>query len=214
MMVHYLIEFRFTGYGKRYLKSLIFDVASKFRVKGVTRKRPVPHISLYGPFTTIDEKRMVDSVVDVVKDYKFVSFKIKGFDYFEGKRNWFIGPTKGKVIYLDIEPSEELKELHWMISKKLQPFCRGRPYDNEKDFKFHATIAFKDIDRKFNQIWDYLKSKEEPNINQYLLRVTLIKGQRILYEYDLLQHRLLDRKQALSKHYWKKTFKLLKQTRT
>jgi len=42
---HYLIEFRFHGYAKKYLKRLIFGVSKKFKVKGVTRKRVVPHIT-------------------------------------------------------------------------------------------------------------------------------------------------------------------------
>ena len=39
-MALFLIEFRLHGYAKEYTKGLIYDVAKKFRVKGVTRKRP------------------------------------------------------------------------------------------------------------------------------------------------------------------------------
>jgi len=55
-MVHYLIEFRFHGYAKKYAKQLIQEVAMKFRVKGVTRNRAVPHITLFGTFTTKQER--------------------------------------------------------------------------------------------------------------------------------------------------------------
>ncbi len=81
----YLIEFRFTGYAKKYSKSLIHEVARKFKVKGVTRKRAVPHITLYGPFTTKDEKQMVSVVVNTARKYELVPFKIKGFNYFDHK---------------------------------------------------------------------------------------------------------------------------------
>lgn len=43
----YLIEFRFHGYAKWYAKNLIYDVARRFKVKGVTENRAVPHIFLY-----------------------------------------------------------------------------------------------------------------------------------------------------------------------
>jgi hypothetical protein len=54
----YLIEFRFHGYAK----NLIYDVARKFNVKGVTENRAVPHISLFGPFQTNDERRLVSDI--------------------------------------------------------------------------------------------------------------------------------------------------------
>ena len=81
---------------------------------------------------------------------------------------------------------------------------------NKDKFYFHATIAFKDIDRKFDKIWRYLKKKEEPNINQHLVRITILKGRRILREYDLLQKRVLTRKQSLNRYIYQKTIKILK----
>jgi hypothetical protein len=43
------------------------------------------------------------------------------------------------------------------------------------------------------------------------LRITIIKNSRILYEYDLMQKRLLNRQQVLSKFSWNKTLELLRQ---
>jgi len=84
-------------------------------------------------------------------------------------------------------------------------YAELKEWDKNKKFSFHATIAFKDIDRKFSDIWRYLKSKEEPYINQYLLRITILRKGKILYEYDLMLKRLLNRREALSKRIWKKT---------
>ena len=78
-MPQYLIEFRFHGYAKKYLKRSIFDVARRFRVKGVTRKRPVPHITLVGPFETREIKRVIADVKNVAKKYNLVNFKVIGF---------------------------------------------------------------------------------------------------------------------------------------
>ena len=196
-MSHYLIEFRFHGYAKRYLKKVIFEVARKFHVKGVTRKRPVPHISLAGPFETRDIKRVIRDVESVAKNYNLVNFKLKGFRYFNN--------PEGKVIYVDIEPSKELEELRWELAKRLMKYAELKEGDKNKKFAFHATIAFKDIDRKFSDIWRYLKNKEIPNINQYLLRITILRNGKILYEFDLMLKRLLNRREALNKRIWKKT---------
>jgi len=56
-MPQYLIEFRFQGYARKYLKRSIFDVARRFHVEGVTRRRPVPHITLAGPFERTNHDR-------------------------------------------------------------------------------------------------------------------------------------------------------------
>lgn len=204
-MKHYLIEFRFHGYAKKYAKRIIYDVGKKFRVKGVTRKKVVPHITMFGPFTTRYEKKMVSAVANIAKNYTLVPFTVKGFNFFDNATN--------KVIYLDIEPYEDLKQLRFELADQLRKITNTKSSQDRKskdNFYFHATIAFKDIDRKFNKIWRYLKKKEEPNINQHLLRITILKGRRILYEYDLLQKRLLNRRQSLNKHVYQRTIDMLK----
>ena len=88
----------------------------------------------------------------------------------------------------------------------------GQSWDSQRNHSFHATIAFRDIDTKFNRIWSYLKSKEEPDINQHLLRITVIgAGGRIVCEYDLVLKRLLNRREALSKFWWRKTINRLRE---
>ena len=197
-MPPYLIEFRFQGYARKYLKRSIFDVARRFHVEGVTRRRPVPHITLVGPFETREIKRVIMDVESVAKNYDFVNFKLIGFGYFDN--------PGGKVIYADIKPSKELEELRWELSKRLMGYARLKEWDTRRRFSFHATIAFKDIDRKFSKIWSYLKHKEKPNIDQHLLRITIIgKGGRIVCEYDLMLKRLLNRREALSGKVWKRT---------
>ncbi len=203
-MKHYLIEFRFHGYAKKYSKKLCYDVAKKFKVKGVTRKRVVPHISLFGPFTTKNERKMVSEVAAIARKYTSVPFTVKGFSYFDNPMN--------KVIYLDIKPSEELKELRYELARRLNKVTNSKSVQDRKSkdkFYFHATVAFKDINGKFKQIWHYLKKKEEPNINQHLIRITILKGRRILHEYDLLQKRLLTRRQALDRCIYRKTIEIL-----
>ena len=146
---------------------------------------------------------MVRDVESVAKNYNLVNFKLKGFGYFNN--------PNGKVIYADIEPSKELEELRWELAKRLMKYAELKEWDKNNKSSFHATIAFKDIDREFPKIWKYLKSKEEPNINQHLLRITILgKRSKIVCEYDLMLKRLLNRRQALSKRIWRKTIFRLK----
>ena len=199
---NYLIEFRFHGYARNYLKNLIYEVSRRFRVKGATQKRVVPHISLYGPFKSNQQRNIVNSINEICQSYSLVPFNISGFSYFNNQKN--------KVIYADINPSSELKNLRRDLAKKLSSFTNSKLFDNKFDFSFHATIAFKDIDNQFNEIWKYLKSKEEKNIKQHLLRISIIKDGNILYEYDFIQRKLLNGKLSKRKSESRKTIGILK----
>jgi len=194
-MTHYLIEFRFSGYAKQSIKELKANITKNF---GVTRKKIIPHISLAGPLYTRDEKRLVKEVVNVCKKYHLVKFKIDGFDNFENR-----------VIYVKIKPSEELEALRQEIAERLYNFCDLKEHDLEPEFTFHATLVLKDIQRKFNRIWKYLQTWKIPEMNQYTLRVTIIKDSKILAEYDLILGKLLNRSEALDRDIRKKTMKKL-----
>jgi 2'-5' RNA ligase len=100
-MTHYLIEIRLYGPAKRYLKNLILDVAKRFRVTGAVKRRPVPHITLVGPFRTYRIKEVVKEVERVGNKFNPIPFQIKGF-------NSFISTKGQRVLSLDIKPSKEL----------------------------------------------------------------------------------------------------------
>jgi 2'-5' RNA ligase len=199
---HYLIEYRFHGYAKRYARDLIYEISKKFNIKGATQNRAVPHVPLFGPFSTRDEKQVVSGVVGACKSYESVPFMVNGFGYFDN--------PNGKVIYLDIKPSKSLQDLRRDIAQSLLRLTNTTEFDSRYDFSFHATLAFKDIDKKFERIQGYLGKQTVPHINQHLLRVTIIKNQKILCEYDLMQRRVLRRERALSKREWRRTRELLK----
>ena len=191
----YLIEFRFSGYAKETIKELKNNISRNFQV---TRKKIVPHITLVGPLRIGDEEILIDTVNEVCKKYELVKFNLDGFDNFENR-----------VIYVKIKPSEELKKLRSELAEKLEKFCELSEYDFDKNFTFHATLVLKDISRKFDKIWEYLQTWKIPEMDQYVLRVTILRNSRILAEYDLLQRKMLNRKEALDKDTYHKTIKKL-----
>ena len=75
----YLIEIRFSGYVKDSIKELKDGISRNFHV---TRKKIIPHISLVGPISTNDEKRLIKEVVKIAKNYKLVKLKLDGFGHF------------------------------------------------------------------------------------------------------------------------------------
>lgn len=198
-MPHYLIEFRFSGYAKEAIKELKYSISKNFHV---TRKKIVPHITLVGPLYTIDEKRLVKEIQDVCKNYELIKFKLDGFDNFENR-----------VIYVRINPSEELKKLRLELVARLQEFCNLSEFDFDQQFTFHATLVLKDIQRKFDNIWKYLQTWKIPKMEQYVLRVSIIKNHRILAEYDFLQGKNLNRSKSLDRKTYQKTIKKLDKKR-
>lgn len=195
----YIIEFRFSGYAKEAIRELKNSISKNFHV---TRRKIVPHITLVGPLLTKKEKRLVKEVRNVCKRYDLIKFKLDGFDNFEDR-----------VIYVRIKPSEELRQLRLELVEKLQKFCLLSENDKESHFTFHATLVMKDIESKFDQIWEYLQTWKIPNIDQYVVRVTIIKNFKILAEYDLLQRKTLDRFESLDREKFHKTIKKLDEKR-
>jgi len=144
-VTHFFIEFRFHGYPKQYQKGLIREVSREFRVKGAIKKRAVPHMTLYGPSKTTSIAKVFAIIEEVCKRYTLVLFKVEGFGCFDGK--------EGKVIHAAITASPELKKLRQELAEELGKISAPQPWDTLRDYKFHTTIAFKDIDHKFNHIW-------------------------------------------------------------
>ena len=204
-MANFFIEFRFHGYARDYMKDLIFNISHRFRVRGAVKERPVPHMALfYGAPGNFDIKKICASVQKVGSQYLLVPFKLDGFDWKNGEQ--------GKVITVSIDASSQLKKLRKDLAKELSKVCIAHHFDTQMNFWFHTTIAFKDIDKKFKDIWEYVKSKEKPSIDQHLIRITVLsKNQTIIGEYDLILQRWLSRRESLSKIVWMRTIKSLKE---
>ncbi len=198
----YLIEIRLMGESKHLTRQLIYDIYYKFRVQGQVRKRPVPHVTLFGPFGCSNIRKVIHDIRYVGAEYSKLEYEINGFDYFELKKKFLFitTSTKKNVIYLKIVPSEKLKEFRHKLAKKLLKISSTSniDHDSKEKFKFHATIAMKDIDRKFDRIWKYLKNYNIKTKGM-CYRITLLKGGKIMYEYDLPTKRLLNRRQLIGR---------------
>lgn len=203
---NYLLEFRLSGSAKKYVKDTAFDVARKFNVTGVTGTRVVPHITIIGPIKTDHEQKLIHEIIETCMKYDLMTIKFRGFRSFG---NWLFGH---RVLGVKIEPSNELELLRSEIVGKISKFCELSKFDTRK-WKPHTTIAFKDIDKKFGQIRAYLENRSCPEIRHYVLRITLLRNARILFEYDFLQRRTLTRLEALSRENKKMTIILLKKRR-
>jgi 2'-5' RNA ligase len=196
---HYLIEFRFQGQAKKIIKNLIWDADKACTIGNVTNRRPVPHITLVGSFTTNKEKKLIGAFNHICSTYPLMSFTVIGFNTFEDNR----------VMYLDIKPSPELDDFRWQLSKDLQNFCKLSPIDHNRKYYFHSTIATKLSSQKFSCVKKYIGRKDKPDFKHFVVRATILKNGKILREYDFLLRRPLTRRYAKSRATFRKTMFLL-----
>jgi hypothetical protein len=196
---HFYIEYRFHSYPKRYLTGLINEIAHEFRVKGALKYKPVPHMTLYGPSKASSLDSVFSRIDKVAKKHTLVPFVVCDF----------VSNTDNTVIGCRINASVELKNLRKELADELNKIVKmddRQPWDNAGEYWFHTTIAMGDIDRKFRKIWSYVNEKEKPYIKQQLVRITVLNNRRrIEREYDLMFQRWFNRREALSKHLWRKT---------
>ena len=202
METPYLIEIRIRGDINDLCKKLIFDINHKFHVRGMVRKRPVPHISLFGPFGCKSIRNVIEVIKEIGIDYSKLEYQVNGFDYFELKKKFLFitTSTRKNVIYLKINPSDELQEFRYALAQKLLKITNSVNIDNDskEEFHFHATLAMKDIDKKFDDIWEYLKKYDIVKFGTSY-RITLLKMGKIVCEYDLHEKKILRREQVLGK---------------
>ena len=206
-MSYYFLEFRFQGNAKIEIKNLIWHINKRFKI--FPNKRSIPHITLIAPFYTNKETKLVYDFKNVCENHSLVNFSIDGYGTFE----------KSKVVYIKIYPSKEMLKFRAELLEKLKSYCTLNKTDLfsflglfkvKKNYTPHVTLAMKVNSHKFSQIKRYVRNLVEPKYKHNLLRVTLIKNQRIICEYDFLQKKLLNRREALSKGVWRKTISLMK----
>lgn len=199
----YLIEVRVYGPAKQYARQITYEISRKFGVRGAVKRRVVPHITLYGPFATSNPGLLFSTFQKVCKKYSITNPDSKLMYLRIGKPGSFQGAS-GRVINFEITPSGKFLDFTREMKAELNRFCRGQRWDAENDEILHLTLAFKDVNSKHRNILSYLESKNTPTFTMPLIRIALIgPGRKIVYEYDLVQDRMLNRNEALSKeNYW------------
>lgn len=198
----YLIEIRTGGEVKQRLRDIMYDVAEEFGVRGAVDPRPVPHITLFGPYDTDNGQTVKSRLLEIYQDYGAVPYRIDGFDVFRDSN----------VVYFDVVPSEELRALRRDISRELRPICYDYPdYDANYFHEFHITLAFKDVGGKLDEILEYAQTQYDPQFDCYATRITSLRSRSMMWEYDLPRGEYLRSDEATTAQAWQQTEKALQQ---
>ncbi len=199
-MTRYLIDIRLMGSTKQQIRTLSDDLGKKFRLG---KNLVAPHITLAGPFSTDNERQLIEDFTRVCTDQKEVpKYEVGGYGFFDETR----------VVFVTITPDETLKQFRYRLSRAIAPYCTLRDYDRDpaEEFRFHATLAMKLDWLTFQRIKWYFRRQEPVIFRHHPIRATLLRNSKILCEYDFVQARILTRAQALSRATMKRDFEILK----
>jgi 2'-5' RNA ligase len=199
-MTHYLIDIRLMGSVMHQIRHLSNHLNEKFNLGD---KLVVPHITLAGPFSTLDEKQLVADFTRICTNQKEIpKYEVGSYGFFD----------ETKVVYVTITPEETLKQFRYQLSQAISPYCSLRKYDLDSadEFRFHATLAMKLDWLTFQRIKWYFRRQESVIYRHHPIRVTLLRNSRILCEYDFVQDRMLSRAQARSRATMMRDFEVLK----
>ena len=199
-MTHYLIDIRLMGSVRHQIRTLSNQLQEKFNLGD---KRVIPHITLAGPFSTRNEKKLIEDFTRVCSNQKKIpKYDVGGYGFFDDS----------KVVFVTITPDETLKQFRYQLSRAISPYCSLRNYDLDSadEFRFHSTLAMKLHWLTFKRIKWYFREQEGVVYRHHPIRATLLRNSKILCEYDFIQGRMLSRAQALSKAIRMRDFDILK----
>ena len=200
----------------------------------------VSHITLFGGAETNNFTQIPDVVERIGSKYSEIHFKIGGFNKFQNPdANWIylnVNPSRelekfryelGQAIYKSDKRISDTCKLYDIEQRYIFYCAVGKYYQIEtpkietllnyaeshcklETFRLHnASIFFKLL----YMIKRYIFRVDEnyPFINQHLIRVTILgRKNRIEREYDLILRKMLTRREAFSRFWWRKTIQKLK----
>lgn len=209
----------------KWANARILREARRLRIRRLKSRRFVPHITLFGPARTNNLRHIIAGIERTCNKYTLVPFKVGGFDSFRNPdANWLYLDVEPSfdLEQLRYELAHNLIRSERIISSTCQSFdhnskCKFHSavgkFSPKDKYKFEKLLEFAEtkcdlkafrqhktsiFQRLFNFIKSYVFRIEEdsyPNINLYLLRVTVLgRRSHIQCEYDLVIKKLLSRR--------------------
>lgn len=166
----YFIGTLIKGEAEKYQQKLLYSVAKKFRVNWAIETKISAHITLKYTFETEDIGHIEKNIAEFCKSHKRSKYQLKGFNHF-----------KNEVIYIDVIPSKEMRDTYSKLTDHLN---KNKDIPSSKfdgTIHFHSTIAYKDIQEKFQEIWDYT-AKEKPDFDVVFDNITIFQFMDDIWE--------------------------------
>ncbi|MDI6719340.1 MAG: 2'-5' RNA ligase family protein [Methanomicrobiales archaeon] len=190
-----------------------------------------PHLTLYGPckLGNTPVRAFMDAIGVTASTYDWIPFRIRGWEIREGLNGWVIAYT--------VEPSRALRDLRYALSSRLSSLTETEnAWDRDPSRAwFHVTAANRLAEERAWAIWHDLAIRQlrmagdpcgrvyhsdggsaatsttaidrPPYIEQDALRITVLEGESIMAEYDLLEKCWLPAEAAQDPGGWQRTLR-------
>jgi hypothetical protein len=151
-------------------------------LRSISDARFHPHITLVRPFEPRNSKEIVKQTIEeVCKGVEPIPFEIEGVNTFE----------QG-VTFANITHADQLLTL-----------------DNKLEEAIHPHVYFEEAYSETKKLHATIKSPKDgihvPRIQQYMLRLTVLREKKIWFSYDLVQDKSLSRVESINKQIWNQT---------
>jgi 2'-5' RNA ligase len=177
----YVIVYLIKGKARQYHKNLVDKIYKNYKVARVTDTVDT-HITLKYFNTLLNNKQIneTESLLEYFcKNHKKAKLKLKGIGHFDDR-----------VVFIEVKPSKEMSLLYKDLVKGLEKLKWISWHEFEKkNIHFHATLADKGIEDKFEEVFNYAK-KYDPEFGLELNNICILKKPRdkwILHKKFLLK---------------------------
>jgi hypothetical protein len=188
-MGDYRIEIRLSGYAREHMRRLLYSASRRFNARGGGRGDPTPAMVVYGPFDTAEPSRIPKAVTEAAAGYDLLFYRVRGFERFEVDRRWIIFNQAELGVCLEFEASEKLALLRRDLARTLGAFCEPAEAASP-DGIFRTKVEFDGGDKNVDRFLKHLKDNEAVGGNQRVLRLTVVRDDEVICEYDFARRRM------------------------
>ena len=185
----YFTEYRLCGKLRLELISIQNELERKFPDFNQFDEQKL-HITLVPPINQKTAKEfLLESIREELKSTRILEFKVKNYGFFdnEDKKPIFV-----KVCF-DKNFNRVREKLIARLRKKVEIVNR---FENE-GFNPHIALGFTERKQDAKEIVGFLNKKHHIKIRQIFDRISILNGNRILWEYDIFNKKTLGRTEAL-----------------
>src|SRR3989344_838598 len=207
----YLLEYRYSGYPRKYILDRYFELKRAYRITH-PRYYYVPHFTIAGPIVTSHENELIKDIQEIIFRNAH-QFHEPGNLIGTGKFITFETDVGGQVLAIEIKPPQALVNLKNEIESRLNTntIFKCQAY---KKVIWHTTLwnmkhnAHENKD-KFQRVWSNLENS--PQEMKFILdRITLLKNEIILNEFDLVELKSYSRIESRDNNKRYKSYQKLK----
>ena len=196
---NYLLEYRFSGYPRKYFKEIHSSLQKRYSISH-RNYHYVPHITIAGPIITKNENDLIDILEKII--FKYAHFFHEKNNLIRTEKFIKFDTDEGEILAVQVIPPFSLinlkRELEKVLSSKKNITCKTYEVPIWHTTIWNVKHSFRDNKDKIKIISDDLCSMKIQEMSFILDRISLIKNKKILKEFDLVNLKTLDRFESLN----------------